>query len=110
MAGVAVTIVGVAFMRFNENTGDITSGRSGIMDMVSDVIMNGLPITQLIGVGLGQGSLYLSQQYGFMIPIDNSYFKLLLELGGVGTIMVVGTIGFLFLRYRNTTIFSKHTY
>lgn len=110
MAGVAVTIIGVAFMRFNENTGDITSGRSGIMDMVSDVIMNGLPITQLIGVGLGQGSLYLSQQYGFMIPIDNSYFKLLLELGGVGTIMVVGTIGFLFWRYRNTTIFSKHTY
>lgn len=110
MGGVAVTIIGVAFMRGDGNTDDITSGRSGIMDMVSDAIMNGLPITQLIGVGLGQGSLYLNQQYGFMIPVDNSYFKLLLELGGVGAIMVVGTIGFLFWRYRNTTIFPKHTY
>ena len=110
MAGVAVTVVAVAFMRSDGNTDDITSGRAGIMDMVSDAITNGLPVTQFIGVGLGQGSLYLSQQYGFMMPVDNSYFKLLLELGGVGSIMVVGTIGFLFWRYRNTTIFPKHTY
>ncbi len=110
MASVTVTIVIVAFMRVNENTGDITSGRAGIMDMVSDAIMNGLPITQALGVGLGQGALYLEQQYSFMIPVDNSYFKLLLELGIIGTVMVVLTIVFLFWRYRNTTIFSKHTY
>lgn len=110
MAGVAGSLIGVAFMRFNENTGDITSGRAGIMDMVSHVITNGLPITQALGVGLGQGAIYLEQQYGFMIPVDNSYFSLWLELGIIGAIIVVLTIGFLFGRYRTTTIFPKHTY
>lgn len=110
MAGVAGSLIAVAFMRVNENTGDITSGRAGIMDMVSDAIMNGLPTTQALGVGLEQGAIYLGQQYGFMIPVDNSYFKLLLELGIIGTILVLLVIVFLFWRYRNTTIFPKHTY
>lgn len=110
VGGIVGIAIAVTLMRFNENTGDITSGRSGIIDMVLNEVTNGLPLTQLLGVGLGNSILYLEQQYGFVIPVDNSYFKLLLEVGLIGTGMVLLSIGFLFWRYRRTTFVPKYIY
>lgn len=110
IGGIVGVSIAVTLMRFNENTGDITSGRAGIIDMVLNEVTNGLPLTQLLGVGLGNSILYLEQQYGFAIPVDNSYFKLLLEVGIIGTIMVLLSIGFLFWHYRHTTFVPKYVY
>lgn len=110
VGGVFCILLTVAFMRFDEQTGDITSGRAGIMDIVSAEVLDGLPTTQAFGVGLGLGISYLEQQYGFMIPVDNSYFRLLIDAGLLGTLMFLFVVAFWFWRARKNILTPQYTY
>lgn len=74
----------LANLRDNSANADITSGRTGLMEIVWNSIMTNPDIFQLFGVGIGQGKNFILRDVGLLLPIDNAYFLTALECGLIG--------------------------
>ncbi len=74
----------LANLRDDSANADITSGRTGLMEIVWNSIMTNPDIFQLFGVGIGQGKNFILRDVGLLLPIDNAYFLTALECGLIG--------------------------
>lgn len=74
-------------LRDDSANADITSGRTGLMEIVWNSIMTNPDVFQLFGVGIGQGKNFLLRDVGLLLPIDNAYFLTALECGLIGGIL-----------------------
>lgn len=74
----------LANLRDDSANADITSGRTGLMEIVWNSIMTNPDIFQLFGVGIGQGKNFILRDVGSLLPIDNAYFLTALECGLIG--------------------------
>lgn len=74
----------LANLRDDSANADITSGRTGLMEIVWNSIMTNPDIFQLFGVGIGQGQNFILRDVGLLLPIDNAYFLTALECGLIG--------------------------
>lgn len=79
-----VSALFLANLRDDSANADITSGRTGLMEIVWSSIMTNPDAFQLFGVGIGQGKNFILRDVGLLLPIDNAYFLTALECGLIG--------------------------